>query len=295
MASLKQIIESNGLSFSEAARIIGCDKSQVVKVSNHTYPHWEEKEPEFIAKLNSAGCTAIAPQGFKIDPDVLVCTPSVSNFQLLADSLSDPEGRLSSSIGMVIGTAERGKSFTSRWYVQNNPLAAYVLYVDGSTKYQLLGDICEAVAHTRPHSFAACISVLEETCRYNRRLVIIDEADKIPVRQLEILRAVNERARLPFLIVGEEGLKVKTDRIPRLRSRIRNPLVVFEPAQAVDVLAYYQTAAQLQIDRRTAERLARHADGGFRTIVNDADALSKMSAASGIDMITDSMLDRLGA
>ena len=293
--NLRQVIEANRLSIQEAAHALGVDKTQVVKVCNRTYPHWEEKEVEFIHHLQEAGYNNTIPQGININTDVLVMNQNVMNFQALADDLSDPNGSLSSSIGMAIGTAERGKSHTSKWYVQENSNAAYVLYVDGSTKTQLLRDICDAVAHTRPHSFGECLMVLEENCRYTRRLVIIDEADKLPVRFLEIIRAVNERCQLPFLLVGEEGLKTKTDRVPRLRSRIRNPIVLFERAHAVEVAAYYHEAAGIDISQEVAERLVRHAQGGFRSIVNDSIAISKMSKASGLSTITENMLDKLCA
>lgn len=292
---LRSFIECNKLSMQEAARIIGVDKSQIVKICTKNYPNWQDKEVEYIELLKNAGYTKIIPQGIIIDTDVLVLTPSVSRFKALADDLSAPEGTMSSSIGMVIGTAERGKSHTAKWYVQENPNAAYVLFVDGSTKTQLLRDICEAVAHTRPHSFGECLQVLEENCKYARRLVIIDEADKLPVRFLEIIRAVNERCNLPFMLVGEEGLKVKTDRIPRLRSRIRNPIVLFDRVHAVDVAAYYHEAAGIDINMDTADKLVRHAQGGFRSIVNDSIAISKMSKASGLSTITDNMIEKLTA
>lgn len=292
---LRNWMENNKLSMQDAARIIGVDKSQIVKICQHNYPNWQEKETEYIERLKSAGYRNTIPQGITIDPDVLVLTPSVSRFKALADDLASPDGTMSSSIGMAIGTAERGKSHTSKWYVQENSNAAYVLYVDGSTKTQLLRDICDAVAHTRPHSFGECLMVLEENCRYTRRLVIIDEADKLPVRFLEIIRAVNERCQLPFLLVGEEGLKTKTDRVPRLRSRIRNPIVLFERAHAVEVAAYYHEAAGIDISQEVAERLVRHAQGGFRSIVNDSIAISKMSKASGLSTITENMLDKLCA
>lgn len=292
---LRNWMENNKLSMQDAARIIGVDKSQIVKICQHNYPNWQEKETEYIERLKSAGYRNTIPQGITIDPDVLVLTPSVSRFKALADDLASPDGTMSSSIGMAIGTAERGKSHTSKWYVQENSNAAYVLYVDGSTKTQLLRDICDAVAHTRPHSFGECLMVLEENCRYTRRLVIIDEADKLPVRFLKIIRAVNERCQLPFLLVGEEGLKTKTDRVPRLRSRIRNPIVLFERAHAVEVAAYYHEAAGIDISQEVAERLVRHAQGGFRSIVNDSIAISKMSKASGLSTITENMLDKLCA
>lgn len=292
---LRQVIEANRLSMQEAANALGVDKTQVVKVCNRTYPHWEEKEIEFIHHLQEAGYTNTIPQGININTDVLVMNQNVMNFQALADDLSDPNGSLSSSIGMAIGTAERGKTHAAKWYAQENQNACYVLFVDGSSRVQLLRDICDVVAHTRPYSFSACVSTLEESCKYGRHLVIIDEADKLPVQLLEMLRGINERCNLPFLLVGEEGLKTKTDRVPRLRSRIRQPIVLFEKARSVDVAAYYHEAAGLQITRETAERLARHANGGFRSIVNDSIALSKMSKASALDTITEKMLEQLSA
>ncbi len=294
-STLKNCLESNRLSMQDAARVLGVDKSQIVKICTQKYPNWKDKETEYVKLLKDAGYKNSIAQKIKIDTDVLVLTRSVTRFQNLADDLIDPAGTMSSSIGMAIGTAERGKTHCAKWYVQNNPNAAYVLYVDGSTKTQLLRDVCEAVAHTRPHSFGDCLEVLEENCKYARRLVIIDEADKLPVRYLEILRAVNERCQLPFMLVGEEGLKVKTDRVPRLRSRIRKPIVLFEVAKAVDVAAYYHEAAGIDITLETAERLARHAMGGFRSIVNDSIAISKMSKASGLSTITDNMLEKLCA
>lgn len=292
---LRNWIENNRLSMQEAARIIGVDKSQIVKICQKNYPNWQDKEVEYIERLRNAGYINSIPQGISIDTDVLVLTPSVSRFQALADDLIAPESTMSSSIGMAIGTAERGKTHSAKWYAQENPNAVYVLFVDGSTQVQLLRDICEAVAHTRPYSFGSCLVTIEEACRYTKRLVIIDEADKLPVRHLEMLRGINERCQLPLLLVGEEGLKAKTDRVPRLRSRIRNPVVLFERAQAVDVAAYYHEAAGIDIGRDIADRLVRHANGGFRSVVNDSIAISKMSKASGLVSITDNMLDKLCA
>lgn len=294
-STLRNYIENNRLSMQDAARIIGVDKSQIVKICQQNYPNWQEKEIEYVERLKDAGYQNSIPQHISIDTDVLVLTPSVSRFQALADDLSAPDGTMSSSIGMAIGTAERGKTHSAKWYVQNNQNSAYVLFVDGSTKVQLLRDICEVVAHTRPYSFGACLTTLEESCKYTKRLVIIDEADKLPIGHLEMLRGINERCQLPLLLVGEEGLKVKTDRVPRLRSRIRNPIVLFETAKAVDVAAYYHEAAGIDINLETADRLAKHAQGGFRSIVNDSIAISKMSKASGLATITDNMLDKLSA
>ncbi len=105
--TLKTLIENNGLTMGKAASLLKVDKSQIVKICSHNYPSWEQKESEFIATLKQLGYTDSIAQTFAIDTNILVATKSVSNFTALADDLSDPDGTLSSSIGMAIGTAER--------------------------------------------------------------------------------------------------------------------------------------------------------------------------------------------
>ena len=290
---LGTFMERNGLSSGAVAKITGYDRTTISRIVRMDYKNWEQKHVEILAKLTAQGFKEEGQAGIHIKKDIMVMTPSVSAFKSLADDLADPEGTLSSSIGMAIGTAERGKTYTSQWYVQNNDNAAYILYVDGFTQVQVLRDICDAVAHTRPYSMSKCITVLEEYCKYRRQLVFVDEADKCPIRILEMLRGVNERCRLPFFLVGEEGLKSKIDQVPRLRSRIRKPVVVFEATTEVDIAAYYYQAAGISIGKDVAAMLNRHARGGFRTIDNEARELAKMANASGIQTITETMVKQL--
>jgi hypothetical protein len=290
---LAKFAEVNGLSFGEIGRMVGYDRTSVSRIARMGYPNWEQKQVDILKNLRERGFTEEGQDCIRINTDVMVMTPSVSEFNSLAGELADQDGTLSSSIGMAIGSAERGKTYTSKWFARNNENAAYTLYVDGFSQVQVLRDICDAVAHTRPYSMSKCITVLEEHCKYQRRLVIIDEADKCPLRLLEMLRGVNERCNLPFLLVGEEGLKAKIDQVPRLRSRIRKPVVLFEEASEIDVATYYQQAAGVSLNKDIATVLTRHARGGFRTIVNEAGELARMANASGIKSITESLVKQL--
>jgi len=290
---LAKFAEVNALSWGAIARLTDHDRSTVSRIARMEYPNWETKQVELIEKLIKKGYTEEGQDCIRVRPDVMVMTPSVSEFQSLAGELADQDGTLSSSIGMAIGSAERGKTYTSKWFARNNDNAAYILYVDGFSQVQVLRDICDAVAHTRPYSMSKCITVLEEHCKYQRRLIIIDEADKCPVRLLEMLRGVNERCNLPIFLVGEEGLKAKIDQVPRLRSRIRKPVVLFEEASEVDVATYYMQSAGLSIGKETAALLARHARGGFRTVVNEANELARMANTSGIKTITETLVKQL--
>jgi hypothetical protein len=290
---LSKFAEANGLSYGAVARITNYDRTTISRIARMEYPNWENKQVEIMDALVKKGYTEEGQDCIRINTGVMIMTPSVSEFQSLAGELADQDGALSSSIGMAIGSAERGKTYTSKWFTRNNDNTAYILYVDGFTQVQVLRDICDVVAHTRPYSMSKCITVLEEHCRYQRRLVIIDEADKCPVRTLEMLRGINERCNLPFFLVGEEGLKAKIDQVPRLRSRIRKPVIVFDEASEVDVATYYSQAAGISLNKDTASLLVRHARGGFRTIVNEAGELARMANASGIKTITEALVKQL--
>ncbi|MDR2049000.1 MAG: AAA family ATPase [Treponema sp.] len=290
---LSKFLEMNGLTFGAAARLTGYDRTTVSRIARMEYPNWETKQVEIMRDLVTKGYSEEGRERIRVNTDVMVVTPSVSDFQSLAGELADPDGTLSSSIGMAIGPAERGKTYTSKWFCRNNDNAAYILYVDGFSPVQILRDICDAVAHTRPYSMSKCITVLEEHCKYQRRLIIIDEADKCPVKALETLRGVNERCNLPILLAGEEGLKAKIDQVPRLRSRIRKPVVLFGEASEVDVATYYMQAAGISIGKDIAISLTRRSRGGFRTIVNEAGELARMANTSGIKTITEALVRQL--
>lgn len=295
---LKEFLDTNNLTLGEAARIAGVNRSTVSRIASKDYPNWQSKQIEIVDKLVAEGfqqqdSLSDESETLTLKHDAMIMTSSVAAYKNLASSLADPDGSLSSSLGMVIGTAERGKTYTSKWFTENNPNVAYVLYIDGSSITQLLRDICEAVANTCPFSLGKCITVLEQSCLYQRRLVIIDESDKCPIKHLETLRGINEKCNLPFLFVGEEALKSKIDQVPRLRSRIRNPIVVFEPVREVEIATYYTVAAGLKLDLKTATLLSKRASGGFRTVANEAQALLNIANASGLNDITEAMIKQL--
>lgn len=292
--NLASVLKANALNMRQAAEIAGVDKSVVVKVCGQTYYEWERKEAEIIEALRNAGYNKTAASGMNVDTSVLVKTDNVARFFALADDLADPSGSLSSSIGMAVGTAERGKTHAARKYAERNAAAVYTLYVDGSSRVQLLRNICHGLAGVRPYSFGSCLSVIDEFSRQGRRLVIIDEADKCPLQILEMLRGINESCSLPMLLVGEEQLKGRVDSVPRLRSRVRKPVCLFEPLRPGDVSVYYSAACGISLDAAMAETLYRRSRGGFRTLVNEALALAKLARTSGIDTVTPAMVGKLG-
>jgi len=290
-SKLRRFITANGLSIAAVAREIGLDRSTISKIVSGDYPSAEDKVEEIIDELRARGFTKepIAGQ-FAVDDTVMVSTGNVSRFKALCDDLASPESSLSSSIGMVLGYAGRGKTHTSRWYVAQNRNVCRVQFMEGFSQVKLLREIAFELAGMRPTSFERCLAVIEEATSIVRKLVLIDEADKMPVKFIEMIRGLNERCNLPFVLIGEEALKPKIDNVPRLKSRIRKPIVLFTAVDVVDVRAFYQMSTGLVLSVDVAAKLCKRADGDFRTVVNEAMALIKILNASDLTEINDEML-----
>lgn len=286
--NLQSILDRNGLTLSAVGELIGKEKSTVSKIISGNYPNAARLQCEIAEALKSAGYDVPEDDGFEISLDVNAFMPTLSVQKVFAlyQSLLAPESTLNSSIGCVTGSAGRGKTYAAKRFCLDNQDAVYVLYVDGFSQTMLIREICEALTGLRHRTFERCLMEIKQASSARRRLVIIDEADKMPVPFLEMLRALNEAAGLPLALVGEDRLHSKMAAIPRLRSRIRNPYISFTEIDPSEVMIYYQTAAGVDVDPSAVNYLWQKAKGDFRTIANDAFAAVEMMKANAMRKLT---------
>lgn len=95
------------------------------------------------------------------------------------------------------------------------------------------------------------------------------------------------------MLVGEDSLVSKMESLPRLKSRVRKPEIVFVPLNTVDVATYYQTAIGLDItgSPKICQTLLRWANKDFRVLVNDAQHICQVMNASGVSELTEEVLN----
>lgn len=264
---LAEIMKHHKLSLSQVESITGLDRSTISLLRAKKYNGNRELELQAVEKLKEAGYDMPAFVRLTVKPDVFVTTENVIKFQSLCEELKSTD--LTSSFGIVSGRAGRGKTKTAIWYTVQNPQdAVYVLYIDGMSIPQLAREICYEVTGLRPRSFYDCLIEIEKTTRIKRKLILIDEADKMPKKYIEMLRGFNERCLCPVVLIGEETIS-KLDEERRLKSRVRR-IVNFEPLTVSDVVTFYQMAVGIDVDPSVAVLLWERAKGDFRVVVRDA-------------------------
>ena len=113
--------------------------------------------------------------------------------------------------------------------------------------------------------------------------VFIDEADKLVDRNMiENLRAITDKSKASFILVGEEALPDKLARIERVYGRV----ISWVPAEPVDLEDCRKLAqrAGLLIDDEALEIIRRASEGRARLVVHNFNHVCKpFLAAQGLD------------
>ncbi len=288
---LAELMNYHKLSLSKVEAITGLDRSTISLLRAKKYNGNRELELQAVEKLKEAGYELPAFVRLTVKPDVFVTTENVVKFQSLCDELKSTD--LTSSFGIVSGRAGRGKTRTAIWYTVQNPQdAVYVLYIDGMSIPQLAREICYEVTGLRPRSFYDCLIEIEKTTRLKRKLILIDEADKMPKKYIEMLRGFNERCLCPVVLIGEETITGRLNEERRLRSRARQ-IINFEPLTVSDVVTFYQMAVGIDIDPSVAVLLWERAKGDFRVVVRDAYSVVRILNTNETTEVTAEVVSKL--
>lgn len=268
--------EKGDISQAEFSRILGWSTTKVSLLLSEKYAGSEEKVKEAMRKLWGTEYTLDSDHGtwqpIVIDKDVIIRTKDFNGVFSLCNGLVDPNASLTASIGLVTGDAGRGKTTAVKRYAAENRDAAYILYM-GYTRAALFKAIADALVGRSYTSYFHNLQLIMECTKTFRKLIIIDEADRIPLPILEDLRTLNEAGLVPLLLVGEPKLASIVRKADRIESRIRRPRIEFSRLDYVTLAALYSEACNLNIDKETAEELLRISDRDFRIAANDMQAV----------------------
>ena len=280
------------------AATLGWSKATMSLVVNGTYTNLEGKLQEAYDKL--LGTDAVQPveeteslenfSDIKIKNDVIVATPDFNAVYGLCNGLMDPKSSLTASIGMVTGLAGRGKTTAVRRYAVEHTDVVYILYM-GYSKASLFRVIAEEMTGRSYSSYYKNLQLILEATRAYRKLIIIDEADRMPLSQIEDLRTLNESGSVPILLVGEPSLASMTKKADRIESRIRKPRIEFHPLDYVVLSTLYKEACGLTLTKGVAEKLVRASNADFRIAANDMQNIVRLMNINHTNVLTERLVD----
>lgn len=212
--------------------------------------------------------------------DTFIATPNFQRFEELYNWMAG--NQFGVDMAAVLGRAGRGKTTAAERIYTMNPQAIFVRFEEWLTHIGLLREITFAVAAMRPHSTRACFDLLQADLSSRRRIIMVDEADRMSLKHLNTLRDLHDVCQTPIILIGEEPLESKMRHERRLISRLRD-MLKFESIDQVAIVVFYKEALDLAIGAHAAATLARHAQGDFRLVVKDALMVEQIMKASGLN------------
>ena len=304
---IKDLVMATGLSQQEIANLLGVSKTTISLVANEKYDNWPLFVDQAINKCVESGKLMLEDENsvsaspaqeedetprIQIDNSVFIKTDNVTRLNALCDDLLDETTSLNASIGLATGRAGYGKTTAVRRYITTHADAVYILWMNFS-KAQLFQRIAEELMGKSYSSYIKNINLICDVTRIYRKLIVVDEADRMPVSILEDLRTLNEEGQVPVLLLGEDSLAAKVKKADRIESRIRKPIVTFHQLDWKDLAAFYELSTGLVLEKEVATRLVQDAHRDFRVAANDMQAIVKIMNANGVTELTKEALDAI--
>jgi hypothetical protein len=216
-------------------------------------------------------------------------TINVNKFQKICQELESVSSLIGPSLAMVTGPAGRGKTEAAKHYVIGGS-AVYIPPMNTRTPTMMLREIAFELGGVRPTRQEACLMSIGAEMEKERRVIIIDEADLLPVNILEMLRNVNERYACPIVLIGEDILKGKVESRRRLSSRIRRRLE-FTPISAQDIAFFFKRCLNLKLSLDVLTELHKHCRGDWRPVLTVALGVERSMRASNLKDVSLEMIN----
>lgn len=199
-------------------------------------------------------------------------------------------------LGLVFGSAGRGKSEATDWYYTNYG-SFYVRAVELYTPRWFLKELAlaieprAAIKHSTKDLFDQVLGLL----RRHRQPVFIDEADYLLKKGcLEVVRDLHDLTDVPFVLIGMENLCSALLEKPQFWSRILGAAIVdWQPLTASEICLVFREWTGLSMVPGAAETLCQVREGDFRDLMSDFTELEQACKANKIAEVTGQMAQTL--
>ena len=152
--------------------------------------------------------------------------------------------RMESEIAVIVGDAGVGKTVAAAHYTRKHPTTVFVEVEPSFTPRTIAADIHRTLGMgTRGTTYSLMRGIVEKLERTDR-LLVVDEAEYLPPRALELLRRIHDKAGVGVLLLG----------LPRLLYNLKGSSGEFRQLWSrVSIRSRVQP-----LERDEAERVIRH-------------------------------------
>lgn len=214
-AELKNMMEEKGLTIVFVATAIGVAKSTVSMWINGTYKGDNDKIADKVNNFIQR------EKERSLDEDLPIVDTSIMGFIAEIGRTCHTKGK----IGVCVGRAGLGKTIAVKEYTKNFLDAILIESDSGYTARTLLLEIHKRLGLSGRGCAYDLMNEVVNKLNNSGRLLIIDEAENLPYRALEIARRIHDKTGIGVLLVGRniliENLRGNKNQYDQLYSRVK--------------------------------------------------------------------------
>ncbi|ECC5191151.1 AAA family ATPase [Salmonella enterica] len=280
ITQLKDVMDAHGYSQGQVARAIGRSSATMNQYVQGKYngdiADMEERIGHFLRRVREK------QNALRID-ERFVSTPTASKgLEVLSYA------HLESEICVLYGAAGLGKTMILKEYARRDDTVIFIEADPGFTARTLLEELCGRLRLSKNGNIHALIEVCVEKLKDSGRLLVIDEAELLPYRALEVIRRLHDKAGIGVVLAGMPrlivNLKGKRGEYAQLYSRVA---LALDLGNALARQDFDQIAVDLMPeaeDRKISDALYEQSKGNARRLFKMARGVYRMCDISKKDV-----------
>jgi DNA transposition AAA+ family ATPase len=275
-AELRDLMEKNSYSTAYISTATGLAKSTISMWLNGTYNGKNDKVTDAINNFIQR------ERERAVENDLPFVNISIVKYISEIARLCHTQGK----IGVCVGRAGLGKTVAVKKYTQEFLDSILIESDSGYTAKSLLKEIHRRLGLSGKGSVYDLMGEVVRKLNQSGRLLIIDEAENLPYRALEITRRIHDKTGVGVLLIGRgillENLKGYNNQYDQLYSRVKYTKII-DSLLIQDVIKILETIEQ---NTELAETYLQYSGGNTRRLehlISHSISIAKFNGKAEVD------------
>lgn len=275
-AELRELMEIKNFSMSYVSTATGLAKSTISMWLNGNYAGKNDKVTDAINNFIQR------ERERSVDNDLPFVNISIVKYVSEIARLCHTQGK----IGVCVGRAGLGKTVAVKRYTKEFLDSILIESDSGYTAKSLLKEIHRRLGLSGKGSVYDLMGEVVRKLNQSGRLLIIDEAENLPYRALEITRRIHDTTGVGVLLIGRgillENLKGYNNQYDQLYSRVKYTKII-DGLLVQDVVNILKAIEQ---DPKLAETYLKYSDGNTRRLehlISHSISIAKINGKAEVD------------
>lgn len=275
-AELRELMEIKNFSMSYVSTATGLAKSTISMWLNGNYAGKNDKVTDAINNFIQR------ERERSVDNDLPFVNISIVKYVSEIARLCHTQGK----IGVCVGRAGLGKTVAVKRYTKEFLDSILIESDSGYTAKSLLKEIHRRLGLSGKGSVYDLMGEVVRKLNQSGRLLIIDEAENLPYRALEITRRIHDKTGVGVLLIGRgillENLKGYNNQYDQLYSRVKYTKMI-DGLLVQDVVNILKAIEQ---EPKLAETYLKYSDGNTRRLehlISHSISIAKINGKAEVD------------